>query len=80
MAGLVFDYEKDTLGLVRLVNFNPHSISEADDGERYDVTPSRASQRYLFLNHEGKPDDFVRIVQGNSLSVLSYNTQSDSLA
>lgn len=77
---LVFDHEKASRGLVPLVNFNPHTIIEAADRERYDVTPSRASQRYPFLDHEGDPDDFVRIVQGNSLSMLSYNTLADGLA
>jgi hypothetical protein len=75
---MVFDHEKTSLGLVSLVNFNPHSIIETDDGERYDVTPSQASQRYPFLDHEGDADNFVRIVQDNSLSILSYNPMQDA--
>jgi hypothetical protein len=77
---LVFDHEKTSRGLVPLVNFNPHSIIEGDDGDRYDVTPSHASQRYQFLDHEGDADDFIRIVQDNSLAILSYNTLTDRLA
>ena len=75
---MVFDHERTSLGLVPLVNFNPHSIIETDDGERYDITPSRASQRYPFLDHEGDAENFVRIVQDNLLSVLSYNTTADA--
>jgi hypothetical protein len=78
---MVFDHERTSLGLIPLVNFNPHSIIEADDGTRYDVTPnSRASQRYPFLDHEGDADDFIRIVEDNSLTILSYNTLADQLA
>lgn len=77
---MVFDHEKTSNGLVPLVNFNPHSIIEVDDGERYDVTPSRASQRYPFLDHEGHAADFIRIVQENLLAILSYNTLADRLS
>jgi hypothetical protein len=77
---MVFDHEKVSLGLIPLVNFNPHSIIQTEDGGRYDVTPSQASQRYPFLDHEGDADDFVRIVQGHSISILSYNTLTDELS
>jgi hypothetical protein len=75
---LVFDYEKTSGGLIPMVQFNPHSIIQAENGERYDVTPSRASIRYPFLDHEGTHDDFVLIVESNSLRVISYNPVSDS--
>jgi hypothetical protein len=76
---LVFDHEKASGGLISMVQFNPHSIIQTENGERYDVTPSRASTRYPFLDHEGAHDDFVRIVESNSLSVITYNPSSDSL-
>ncbi|WP_369725167.1 hypothetical protein AB8Z38_11610 [Bradyrhizobium sp. LLZ17] len=75
---MVFDHEKTSRGLVPLVNFNPHSVIETDGGERYDPTPSRASKRYPFLDHEGDPESFVRIVQGISLAILSYNPSADA--
>lgn len=75
---IVFDHERTSFGLVPLVNFNPHSIIETDDGERYDVTPSRASQRYPFLDHEGDAEQFMRIVLDDSLSTLSYNPLADA--
>jgi hypothetical protein len=75
---MVFDYERTSRGLVPLVNFNPHSIIETDGGERYDVTPSRASQRYPFLDHEGDAESFVRIVTDNILAILSYNPAADA--
>lgn len=77
---MIFDHEKASFGLVPLVWFNPHSVLEHSDGARIDPTPSRASQRYPFLEHEGSPDDFIRIVQGNSLIRIDYNTFDDDVA
>jgi hypothetical protein len=76
---LVFDYESETAGPMPMVQFNPHTIIETEDGERYDVTPSRASRRYPFLDHDGSREDFVRIVEDNSLLVISYNPLTDCL-
>jgi hypothetical protein len=76
---LIFDYEKTSRGLVPLVNFNPHSVVEDPGGERFDPTPSRASARYPFLEHEGTAQDFIRLVQDNSLSILHYDVLADSL-
>jgi hypothetical protein len=76
---LVFDYERTTRGLFSLVQFNPHSIVEADDGERFDPTPSRASQRYSFLDHEGSREEFIELVEGHALSVLSYDPFGDQV-
>jgi hypothetical protein len=73
---LIFDFEADTHGLLTLVQFNPHSILENQDGERLDVTPSRASRRYPFLDHVGTPLDFARIVDGNSICVIEYDPRN----
>jgi hypothetical protein len=75
---LVFDYEGTSRGLIPLVQFNPHTIVETDDGEGYDVTPSRASRRYPFLDHDGSREDFIRIVEGKSLVVFGYNPLMDA--
>lgn len=75
---LIFDFEADTSGLLTIVRFNPHSIVENRDGERMDVTPSRASRRYPFLDHVGTPSDFARIVQDNWISVIEYDPRNDT--
>jgi hypothetical protein len=74
---LIFDYEADTQGLLKFVQFNPHSIVENQGGERLDVTPSQASRRYPFLDHVGTPLDFARIVEGNWISVIEYDPRND---
>jgi hypothetical protein len=77
---LVFDYERTSRGLWPLVQFNPHSVVEDSNGVRIDPTPSRASQRYPFLDHEGTTKDFIRIVQGISLVCINYNTLDDDIS
>jgi hypothetical protein len=77
---LVFDYEKTSRGIIPQVSFNPHSVVEDEGGARIDPTPSRASQRYPFLEHEGAPADFIEIVQGHSLIRIDYNTLSNEVS
>lgn len=77
---MIFDHEKASGGLVSLVQFNPHSIVEADDGERFDPTPSRASQRYPFIDHEGTRGEFVDLVEGCALRILTYDCLLDRIA
>lgn len=74
---LVFDFEGSSGGLVPMVRFNAHSVIEDENGVRYDVTPSRASKRYPFLEHEGTREEFVRIVESNQLSSIDYNPLID---
>jgi hypothetical protein len=74
---LVFDFTLIPVLPLRFVRFNPHSVVEDKDGSRVDVTPSRASQRYLFLDHEGPPDDFIRVVQGNAMIHIDYDVSED---
>ena len=76
---MVFDHERTSGGLVSIVQFNPHTIIETDGGERFDVTPSQASRRYPFLDHEGPREHFIQLVEGNSLSVISYDPAADCL-
>jgi hypothetical protein len=76
---MVFDHERTSGGLVSLVQFNPHTITETDGGERFDVTPSQASTRYPFLIHEGPREHFIQVVEGNSLSVITYDPALDCL-
>jgi hypothetical protein len=59
---LVFDLHKTSEGDVRLCRFTSHSVVEAPDGTMFDITPSRASQRYPFLRHEGPEGEFEAIV------------------
>jgi len=77
---LVFDYETTSFGLLRSVQFNPHSVIEDSNGVRVDPTPSRASKRYPFLDHEGAVEDFVRIVQDGSLVCIDYNALDDDIS
>ncbi|MCK1407878.1 methylamine utilization protein MauJ [Bradyrhizobium sp. 76] len=81
MVGWCFDHERTSLGLVPLVNFNPHSINiETDDSERYDVTPSRASQRYPSLDHEGYRDQPEAITAELLESVKELQRSPSSVA
>jgi hypothetical protein len=45
-----------------LLRFTAHSVVEAPDGRMFDLTPSRASQRYPFLRHHGPNNEFEAIV------------------
>jgi len=59
---LVFDYNRITYGLFRICRFTAHSVVETPDGKLFDLTPSKASQRYPFVRHEGPDDEFEAIV------------------
>ena len=61
---VVFDYNQTSLGLVPQVLFEAHSVVEQEGGSWVDITPSRVSQRYPFLRHEGSEDEFVELVEG----------------
>ena len=51
---LVFDYTLGPfMGWPAFWRFTAHSVIEADDGRLFDITPSRASQRYPFIRHDG---------------------------
>jgi hypothetical protein len=77
---LVFDYTSLEPLSLPLVQFNPHSVVEDENGTRVDVTPSRASQRYPFLEHEGPRDDFIRIVENISLIRIDYDVMNDDIS
>ena len=76
---LVFDFTKHPLLINPFMRFNPHSVVEDSNGTRIDPTPSRASKRYAFVEHDGTPDDFVRIVQGMSLVYIDYHVGKDDI-
>jgi hypothetical protein len=76
---LVFDHQSASFGLMPLIQFNPHSVVEDAKGTRVDPTPSRASRRYPFLDHEGTEEDFIRIVESNSLTRVNYDPLNDDL-
>jgi hypothetical protein len=56
---LVFDLTKLLLPLCR---FTAHSVVETPDRRLFDLTPTRASQRYPFLRHHGPDGEFEAIV------------------
>jgi hypothetical protein len=76
---LVFDFTLIS-PIQPFFRFNPHSVVEGKDGCRVDVTPSRASRRYPFLEHEGLPDDIIRIVQGNAMIHIDYDFSKDEFS
>jgi len=59
---LVFDFNKTSQGWWPVCRFTAHSIVETADGRLFDLTPSRASQRYPFLHHQGPDGEFEAIV------------------
>lgn len=76
---LVFDYTRLEPAILSMVQFNPHTIVENADGARFDPTPSRASKRYPFLEHDGSPDDFIRTVQAGFLVQINYHVSQDDI-
>jgi hypothetical protein len=64
---LVFDFHKTSMGLLRLVRFTAHSLIEDEDGTLHDITPSKASQRYPFIKHEGSEEEFISLVVEHQL-------------
>ena len=63
---MFFDFHRTSMGLLPAVRFTAHSVVE-DSGGLYDITPSRASQRYPFIKHEGTEEDFISLVEGHRL-------------
>ena len=64
---LLFDFYKTSMGLLRLVRFTAQSLVEDEDGTLHDITPSRASQRYPFIRHNGSEEEFISLVEGQHL-------------
>jgi hypothetical protein len=63
---LVFDWTGNELGVrilsLPLCRFTAHSVVETPDGRLFDLTPSRASQRYPFLRHHEADGDFEAMI------------------
>jgi hypothetical protein len=66
---LFFDFRAAALmGLEPTVRFTAHSLVESTSGERYEITPSPASQCYPFIEHPFGNEDFDRLVQDRQIS------------
>lgn len=59
---LVFDFDRDSWGMLPVCRFSAHTVIEDPAGRLFDITPSKASQRYPFLRHEGSDEEFEAIV------------------
>ena len=56
------------MGLEPTIRFTAHSLVQSDSGERYEITPSQASQGYPFIEHPFGNEDFDKLLQGRQLS------------
>jgi hypothetical protein len=52
--------------------FNPHSVVRDEQGELFDLTPTRASQRYPFLYNHLTDEEYVLLVSGRQLHFLDH--------
>jgi hypothetical protein len=59
---MVFDWHQTTAGWWPICHFAAHSVVERPDGSLFDLTPSKAEQRYPFLRHDGPEGEFEAIV------------------
>jgi hypothetical protein len=58
----VFDYTYGPLiGRPAFWRFTAHSVIE-DNGRLFDITPSRAEQRYPFIRHNGPKGEFEALI------------------
>lgn len=64
---LFFDFNTTSLGLYPFVRFTAHSLVEDEDGTLHDITPSKASQRYPFIQHKGSEEEFISLVEEHQL-------------
>jgi hypothetical protein len=54
----------DFLDQLPYVLFNAHSVVRAPDGKLWDITPSQASQPYLFLAAEESEGEYAELIEG----------------
>ncbi len=52
--------------------FSAHSVIEEADGTRIDITPSPASRRYPFLQHDGEHEEFLKLIGSLMVQDLDY--------
>jgi hypothetical protein len=66
---LFFDFRPAVLmGLEPTIRFTAHSLVQSASGERYEITPSPASQCYPFIEHPFGNEDFDKLVKRRGLS------------
>lgn len=68
---LYFDFREHAVllfGSEPFIRFSAHSLVQDVRGERYEITPSKASQPYPFIEHPFGKDDFDKLVDGRQLS------------
>jgi hypothetical protein len=76
-GGSFFDFRAAALmGLEPAIRFTAHSLVQSDSGERYDITPSPASQCYPFIEHPFGREDFDNLVNGRRLSHIDVEVES----
>jgi hypothetical protein len=71
---LFFDFRAAALmGLEPTIRFTAHSIVQNDSGDRYEITPSQASQCYPFIEHPFGNEDFEKLVDSRKLSHIDVD-------
>jgi hypothetical protein len=58
--------------LLPLVLFNPHSAVRTEDGNLYDITPSKASQQYPFIVAGGTEAEYADLIQDKNVRRLAH--------
>jgi hypothetical protein len=58
------------LGFCRFIS---HSVVEDEDGVLFDITPTRASKRYPFLNDEMTEEEYVLLITSRKLVNLDHH-------
>lgn len=69
VRGWVYFHFDNQLSFVR---FTAHSVVVDEQGRLWDITPTRASQRYPFVRAEGTDDEFAQIVEVRGLGNLDH--------
>ncbi|MCP4618570.1 MAG: hypothetical protein GY844_19315 [Bradyrhizobium sp.] len=68
---LFFDFRMAALfGMSPFLRFSAHSLVEDKNGQRFDITPSRASQQYPFIEHPFGDEDFTDLITKHRMSHL----------
>ena len=68
---LYFDFDN----LLPIVRFNAHSVIENENGELFDITPSKASQRYPFIRAEESEEEFAFLVEELNTTIINYSVK-----
>ncbi len=65
---LYFDLE----GALPYVWFNAHSLVRDDSGIMYDITPSKATQQYPFIEAEESEQEYAELVEKSGIIRLTH--------